>query len=193
MNKRSAEETKKRILAAAPTVFVAEGYTRASMRDIARASGISVGGLYLHFKSKEELYITLMRDWMKRLNDTTQEALARIEDPVAAFRAFISISIDFARLNREIVIMQRRELGYTLGIELKKEFFQERRRLIGDIVRKGIRTGAFRVCEPDEAAKVIFCMLRGHILSMAMDEEALFTPEACIDLALDGLKRRNSV
>jgi AcrR family transcriptional regulator len=192
MNKRSAGETKKKILEAARAVFAEQGYAQASMRHIARASGISVGGLYLHFRNKEDLYLTFMQDWMKKLNERTQEALEKIDDPIAAIRAFIVISIDFARGNREIIILQGRELGFTFGIDRKREFFRERRRLIAEIVGKGIEKGAFRDCDADEAAKVIFNMLRGFIVSMVMDEEALFSAEAYVELVLNGLRRRNN-
>jgi AcrR family transcriptional regulator len=192
MNKRSAGETKKHILEAARAVFAEQGYAQASMRHIARASGISVGGLYLHFRNKEELYLTFMQDWMKKLNDRTEETLDRIDDPIAAIRAFILISIDFARGNREIIILQGRELGFTFGIDRKREFFRERRRLIADIVRKGMGKGVFRDCDADEAAKVIFSMLRGFIVSMVMDEEALFSAQAYAELVLNGLIRRDN-
>lgn len=192
MNKRSAEETKRHILESARAVFAEQGYAQASMRLIARASGISVGGLYLHFRNKEDLYLTFMQDWMKKLNDRTQEALLKIDDPADAIRTFIMISIDFARCNREIIILQGREPGFTFGIDRKREFFRERRRLIADIVRKGIEKGAFRDCDADEASKVIFNMLRGFIVSMVVDEEALFSAEAYVELVLNGLIRRNN-
>jgi len=192
MNKRSAEQTKKHILESARAVFAEQGYAQASMRLIARASGISVGGLYLHFRNKEDLYLTFMQDWMKKLNEKTQEALLKIDDPVDAIRAFIMISIDFARCNREIIILQGRELGFTFGIDRKREFFRERRRLIADIVRKGIEKGTFRDCDADEASKVIFNMLRGFIVSMVVDEESLFSAEAYVELVLNGLIRRNN-
>jgi AcrR family transcriptional regulator len=192
MNKCSVEDTKKKILEAARSVFVEQGYAQASMRLIARAAGISVGGLYLYFRNKEDLYLTFMQDWMKKLNDTTQNALEKIDDPIDAIRAFIMISIDFARWNREIIILQGRELGFNFGVDRKREFFRERRRLIADIVRKGIESGAFHECDANEAANVIFNMLRGFIVSMVMDEESLFSADAYADLVLNGLRRRNN-
>ena len=190
MNRRSSKETKKRILTAARTVFVEEGYAHANMRHIARAAGISVGGLYLYFKNKEDLYLTLVQDWMKRLNESTHDALATINDPMEAIRAFIMISIDFARRNREIIMLEGRELGFHFGIEQKREFFRERRGLIAEIVRQGMEKGVFRECNSEEAAKVIFNTLRGFAVSTALDEEALFASDACVDMVLNGLLRR---
>ena len=192
MNKRSGEESKLIILAAARTVFTEQGYAQASMRDIARVAGISVGGLYLYFKNKEELYQSFMLDWMSNLDDRTQEALDKLDEPVEAITAFISISVDFARTHKEMIILQGRERGFSLGIELKRNFFRERRKRIADIVRKGIETGAFRAIDADETAKVIFNILRGFVVSMVIDEDALFSSEDCVNLVLHGLLRRNN-
>jgi AcrR family transcriptional regulator len=192
MNKRSAEETKKNILEAAQSVFTEHGYAQASMRTIAKAAGTSVGGLYLHFRNKEELYLTLMQDRMKMLNDLTEEALFKVDDPAEAVAAFISISIDFARKNKEMIILQGRELGFSFGIDRKREFLRERRELLADIIRKGMKTGIFRECDADEAAWIIFNMLRGFVVSMVIDEEVLCTAEAYIEMLLHGLLRRNS-
>jgi AcrR family transcriptional regulator len=192
MNKRSAEETKKNILKAAQSVFTEHGYAQASMRIIARAAGTSVGGIYLYFRNKEELYLTLMQDRMKMLNDQTEEALFKVEDPAEAIAAFISISIEFGRKNKEMIILQGRELGFSFGIDRKREFLQERRKLIADIIRKGMKTGVFRKCDADVAAWIIFNMLRGFVVSMVIDEEVLCTADAYIELVLHGLLRRNS-
>jgi AcrR family transcriptional regulator len=192
MNKRSAEETKKNILEAAQFVFTEYGYTQASMRTIARAAGTSVGGLYLYFRNKEELYLTLMQDRMKMLNDLTEEALYKVDDPAEAIAAFISISIEFARKNKEMIILQGRELGFSFGLDRKREFLRERRKLIAGIISNGIKTGVFRECDADEAAWIIFNMLRGFVVSMVIDEEVLCKKEAYVELVLHGLLRRNS-
>ena len=191
MNKRSAEESRRTILAAARTVFAEQGYAHANMRDIARVAGISVGGLYLYFKNKEDLYQTFMLDWMNNLNDRTHEALTRFSDPVVAISAFITISIDFARTHKEMIILQGREWGFSFGVEMKRDFFLERRKMIAEIVRNGMDRGLFRGDDADGIAKVIFNVLRGFAVSMVIDEDALFSAEDCVNLVLNGLLRRN--
>jgi AcrR family transcriptional regulator len=172
-------------------VFAEQGYVRANMRDIARVAGISVGGLYLYFKNKEDLYQTFILDWTNNLNDRTHEALAKLADPVAAIRAFITISIDFARTHREMFILQEREWGFTFGVEQQQDFFSERRKIIANIVRKGMETGLFRPGDADATARVIFNILRGFAVSLVIDEEALFPAEDCVDLVVHGLLRRD--
>ena len=190
MNKRSADETKKKILTSARTVFADYGYAQANMRAIAREAGISVGGLYLYFKNKEELYLTFMQEGMNDLNGRTRDSLLTIEDPVEAIIAFITISIDFARTHKEMIILQGRELGFSFGSDFKRKFSGERRKMIEGIIRTGVKTGIFRECNAADIAKVLFNMLRGYVVSMVIDEESLFTPAECPNLVLNGLLRR---
>lgn len=192
MNKRSGEESKQKILEAAQTVFAEQGYAQASMRTIAQAAGISVGGLYLYFKNKEELYLTLIQAWMDNLNGSTREALQKVDDPGESLKAFITISIDYAKRHKEMIILQGREPGFSFGIEVKRRFFKERRQLLSGIITRGIDCGVFRRCDADEVAKLIFNVLRGFIVSMVIDDEALFSAAGCVDLVLNGLIRRDS-
>jgi AcrR family transcriptional regulator len=192
MNKRSAEESRRLILAAAGSVFIEQGYGHASMRDIARAAGMSVGGLYLYFKNKEELYHAFMLDWMKNLKDSTYDALSGLDNPLDAISAFIAVSIEFARSHKEMIILQGRVWGFTFGLDLKREFFRERRSIIAEIIRRGITTGVFGPCDVEQKARIIFNILRGFVVSMVIDEDALFAAEECIDLVLHGLLRRRN-
>lgn len=190
MNKRSGEQSRQKILAAARQVFAEHGYAHASMRLIAQASGLSVGGVYLYFPGKDELYRTLMATWMDELNSMTLDALQGIQDPREAIGAFITITIDFAGKHREMILLQGKELGFSFGLELKQRFFRGRRTLIRQIVDNGIRQGVFSDCNSEAVAKIIFNTLRGYIISMVIDVESLFAPEECVNLILNGLIRR---
>jgi AcrR family transcriptional regulator len=54
-NLDAAESTRERILGAAARLFAEQGFSRVSMPEIARASGITAGAIYKHFKSKADL------------------------------------------------------------------------------------------------------------------------------------------
>ncbi len=54
-NSDPAESTRERILGAAARLFAEQGFSRVSMPEIARASGITAGAIYKHFKSKADL------------------------------------------------------------------------------------------------------------------------------------------
>lgn len=53
---RKGEQTQSRIMEAAYVLFMSQGYHGTSMRQIAQRAGLTVGGVYAHFASKEEIW-----------------------------------------------------------------------------------------------------------------------------------------
>lgn len=192
MNRRSGIESTKRILDAAMRKFSEHGYAKTSMRMIAKASGISIGGLYIYFKNKEDLYLTLIKSRLDDLVARSRETLKDIKDPAEAIKTFISLHLTYAKKHRELILIQGREHGFSFGIEMKRRFFRSQRNLIEDIIKKGIRDGIFRKCNVKEAAKIITSAIRGFVLSIVIESEALFSPEECSNLILHGLLWRNN-
>ncbi|HTK63849.1 MAG TPA: TetR/AcrR family transcriptional regulator [Pseudonocardia sp.] len=54
--------TRRRIVTKAGGLFAAQGYSGTSMEQIARATGMTKGAVYAHFKRKRELYLACMED-----------------------------------------------------------------------------------------------------------------------------------
>lgn len=187
MNKRSGQASREKIVNAARRVFSEYGYKSASMRMIAKNAGISLGGLYLYFRNKEDLYTTLIKKGLDDLTREMQKTLKGIEDPADGISTFITMRVNYAKKHRENILVLGREQGFTVGIKVKKRFFMEQRRVVEEIIRKGVATGKFRQCDEKEVAKVIICALRGFILSIIVEPDALFDPEECIRLILRGL------
>ena len=187
MNKRSGIESKKRILSSAIKIFFEYGYKGTSMRMIARRANISVGGLYLYFKSKEDLYLTLIKIRLDDLANKTAEALKDIRDPAEAMRTFLMFRLNYAKEHRELILALGRDPGFHFGIDIKRKFFRQQRRVIEGILKKGIESGKFRKFNTKEAAKVIFSLVRGFIASLVIEPDALFSTEECCELILNGL------
>lgn len=59
---RSAQKsaTRERLLVAAAGCFAKKGYASCTVADIARAAGLAQGAMYVHFQSKEELFIEMI-------------------------------------------------------------------------------------------------------------------------------------
>ena len=56
------ERTRHKILAVAKVLFLSQGYTATSMRQIAQAAGITPAAIYNHFSGKEEIFNLLMEE-----------------------------------------------------------------------------------------------------------------------------------
>ena len=64
MQKRS-EETRRGIMESAVQLFSRSGYDAASVDEICQAAGISKGAFYHHFPSKQQLFLSIIEDWLR--------------------------------------------------------------------------------------------------------------------------------
>src|SRR5437660_12011340 len=74
---------RERILDAAVRVFAEKGFFGAKVSEIAREAGVADGTIYLYFKSKDDLLISLFEDRMERINGALRSELARLDSAEA--------------------------------------------------------------------------------------------------------------
>jgi AcrR family transcriptional regulator len=86
---------RKQLLAAAQTVFVANGYHAAAMDDIAEEAGVSKPVLYQHFPGKLELYLALLDTQAEALAGAVTAALATTDDNHERIHAVLTAYFDF--------------------------------------------------------------------------------------------------
>ena len=84
-----------RILVYATSVFYEKGYAGASMRDLSRASGVSLSGLYYYFESKEELLYLIQKDTFGTIVARLRERLEEVNDPAERIRCFIHNHLEY--------------------------------------------------------------------------------------------------
>ena len=78
-----SENRRQAVLDAAAHYFCAHGYDAASMRDIANAAGLLVGSIYHHFSSKEDLFINVFEEGLRRTSVGVLEAIKTPREPWA--------------------------------------------------------------------------------------------------------------
>jgi AcrR family transcriptional regulator len=187
MNKRSGIESKEKIMKAAMDVFSRKGYAKANIREIARTAGISVGGVYLYFRNKEELYRSLINERMLDIGSKTETIAGKTQSASEALSHFLGLHLENALKHKEFILLHIREHGFTFGVQEKKNFFRKQRELLERLIQRGIRTGEFRKCNAADMAKVIMGSLRGVILSMALDDDVHITPQMMNEFIFNGL------
>ena len=118
------------ILQQAAAVFCARGYHQASIRDIARATGISLAGLYYYFSSKEELLFLIQRHAFETILGTAKNGLRGLESPEERLRTLIRLHLQFflEHPNEMKVLTHEEEwLGEERGREvraIKRAYYQ---------------------------------------------------------------------
>ncbi|HVN29349.1 MAG TPA: TetR/AcrR family transcriptional regulator [Candidatus Binataceae bacterium] len=84
-----------RIMAAAARVFARRGVENATMEMIAREAKVAVGTIYLHFASRDEVYLNLRADRGERLGNGYRAVRARGLEPLDEIRALAQVYIDY--------------------------------------------------------------------------------------------------
>jgi AcrR family transcriptional regulator len=119
-----------KILAHATEVFDEKGYEGASMRDLARATGMSLSGLYYYFDSKEKLLYLIQKDTFSTIVQRLRERLDRESDPEQRIRIFILNHLEYFLANRKAMKVLSHEddvLTNSFGADiaaLKREYYR---------------------------------------------------------------------
>src|SRR5258706_10795473 len=85
---RTGGDKRERILAAAELIFARHGFFAARVSEIAKEAGVADGTIYLYFKSKDDLLISLFESRMKQVNNQLRSAVAG-RPPAEQLRALI--------------------------------------------------------------------------------------------------------
>jgi TetR/AcrR family transcriptional regulator, cholesterol catabolism regulator len=89
------------ILAHATEVFCKKGYEGASMRDLSRATGMSLAGLYYYFESKERLLFLIQKHTFSTIIERLKQKLNGVADPEQRVRIFVLNHLEYFLANQE--------------------------------------------------------------------------------------------
>src|SRR5918992_2166026 len=136
---RHYDEKLQQILKAAAKIFAAKGFHRTSVRDIARATRMSLAGLYYYFTTKEELLYLIQERCFVTLLDRWDEASKPELDPRTRIRVFAENHLSFFWHNmHEMKVMAHEDESLTGEFNekilvLKRRYVKVLMDLIGEL------------------------------------------------------------
>ena len=92
---RHSEAKLQHILLCAAQTFAEQGFEGTSMRDISRATGVSLSGLYYYFASKQKLLYLIQYNAFTFIMERLQSRLQAVNDPAVRLRALVHNHIDY--------------------------------------------------------------------------------------------------
>jgi TetR/AcrR family transcriptional regulator, cholesterol catabolism regulator len=125
-----------KILEHATEVFCEKGYAGASMRDVSRATGMSLAGMYHYFGSKDRLLYLIQKHTFSTILSRLQDRLSRSPDAEQGIRAFIDNHLEYFLEHQQAMKVLSHEddvLGGEYGREIarvKREYYQTCRELL---------------------------------------------------------------
>jgi len=105
-------EKRDRITEAAISVFAEKGYRSARVADVARKAGVADGTIYLYFRNKEDLLLSIFEEKMGQLLEELAEALSDISCPLDRVRVYAQQHFK--------QIQNRPELAQVFQVELRQ-------------------------------------------------------------------------
>ena len=127
------------ILRNAARIFAEKNYHSTTMRDISRATNVSLAGLYHYCKSKEELLFLIQDNCFGRVLERLEVRLSEVQDPVSQLRIFIENHLSFFAANMAEMKVLSHEAESLAGdlhthVSTKKEKYTRlARRILQDI------------------------------------------------------------
>jgi TetR/AcrR family fatty acid metabolism transcriptional regulator len=150
-----------RILSAAERIFARHGFFAARVSEIAKDAGVADGTIYLYFKSKDDLLISLFEQRMKSVNDTLRAAIATLP-PSDQLRAFIHAYLGLVRdepVAAEVLTIELRQSSKFMK-EYANPEFADFLRMLGGVIAAGQERGELDASIPAPvAARMIFGVL----------------------------------
>ncbi|MEW6698152.1 MAG: TetR/AcrR family transcriptional regulator [Bacillota bacterium] len=188
-----SKESKKDLIAdAALACFLASGYGATSVDEIVKASGISKGGIYWYFKSKEDIFLYLVERFIKewrahyiasleeshsaadKLNIYMEQRLKNVDTPMSA------LMLEFLLQAKE------KETIEKMNCEIDKPT-----NVIFKIIDDAIKSGEFRPLDPKTVTLSFLAIFDGAGLQLLIHRNKQLLEEtlrAALDIFLAGVR-----
>jgi AcrR family transcriptional regulator len=172
---RSDEQRKQQIRSAATRCFVRRGYAATRLLDIAREAGLSKGGVYFHYRAKEQLFHDILENHLHALqarwsfqpaNDLPADrTLGRL---LVAHLRTMEDDPDETRLCNLLVTMAVQDAAFRTRLD---EVFSVMHSLYMTVIERGIHEGVFARGNATDLASTVLALVTGMGSCSALDAE----------------------
>ncbi|MGA8943339.1 MAG: TetR/AcrR family transcriptional regulator [Thermoactinomyces sp.] len=161
------------IIEAAVRVIAEHGYHNAQVSKIAREAKVADGTIYLYFKNKDDVLISLFNEKMGSFIACVEDEISKEASPVEQLRKLIQLHFGYLEKDHKLALVTQIELRQA-NPEVRKGIGKILKRylnLIEGILEKGIRSGEFgENLDVRIARKMIFGTLDETVTSWIMND-----------------------
>lgn len=187
-----------RILSAALKVFAKKGFYNTRISEIATEANVADGTIYLYFKNKHDILISLFEIEIGKVCETVREELVKTDDPVEKLRVFASSHLSLILKNRDLAEVIQVELRQSPKFmrEYVNNISMEYLNFVRAIVVEGQERGVFRTdIAPGIVKRAFFGaldeMARYWILSHTKKHKPMEAAKEISEIFIRGLLRNH--
>jgi len=186
------DDKRQRILDAAVRVFARKGYFASRVSDVAKAAGIADGTIYLYFKNKDDVLVSLFDGIMSEHVEAGRREVERIEGAPAQLLAVAEHHLRLLGGNRELAVVFQVELRQSTKFMARftATWLQDYFDLLQTIIQAGQREGTIRrELRRKLASHAFFGILDEMVTTWVLspqEYDLAQLAEAAVDLFLNG-------
>ena len=194
-NAPSAGDKREMILKAATKVFARSGYFQSQVADVARVAGVAAGTVYLYFKSKDDLLVSIFERSMKEVLGEARAAIDGVDDPAARLRQIARLHLERLGRDKDLAVVFQVELRQSVKFmeRFSETFLQDYFKLIRQAIADGQQLGAFRKdISATTATKIFFGALDEMATNWVLSRrkyDLRAEADAVVDLFIHGVQR----
>src|SRR4051812_34436456 len=134
------------ILRAAIRTFARHGFFAAQVADVARTAGVAAGTVYLYFRGKDDLLVSIFERVMSEAIAEGRAALAAIDDPLERLRRIAHLHLDRLSRDRDLAVVFQVELRQTTKFmeRFSNTLLREYLGILRDVIAEGQAAGVVR-------------------------------------------------
>jgi TetR/AcrR family transcriptional regulator, fatty acid metabolism regulator protein len=194
--RQRSDDKRRRILDAAVRVFSKKGFFASRVSDVASAAGIADGTVYLYFKSKDDILVSLFDDVMSEHIAAAREEVRQAADAPAKLRAIADHHLRLLGSKPELAVVFQVELRQSTKFMalFTASWLMSYFALVEDAIASGQREGTIRPDLPRKlAAHAFFGALDALVTSWVLARNSFDLAEMAapaVDLFLAGAVER---
>ena len=172
---RRGEETRNRILSAAEEGFASQGYDSTGVAEICERAGVTKGGFYHHFPSKQALFLELLARWLQLL-DTQLDAIGAqacsVPKALLAMTEVVEPVFHEASSRLPLFLEFWRQASLDSAVwEAAVAPYRRYRSLFARMIETGVAEGTLRPIDSGVAAGTIVSLAVGLVMQGLMDPQ----------------------
>ncbi len=174
-----------KILEAATRVFAKKGFYNATISDISKVAEVGEGTIYLYFKNKDDLLISIFEHSMDLFIEEVRRELGGVQDPKEKLKKFLRLHLELVQKNPDLAQVLQIELRQSS--KFMKEYeggkFSDYLNVVRSILEEGQEKGVFRKdLEPRILRRAIFGAVDELALEwLFMAKQKKYSLETCAE------------
>lgn len=186
------------ILRGAIKVFARNGFFNSKVADVAKEAGVADGTVYLYFKNKDDILVSIFNQVVDEALTKGREGLASIDDPIERIKVIVNSHLKLFASDRDLAVVFQVE--FRSSSKFMEQFSATGVTKYLDLIRTSIdeaqRRGIFRRdINANLTAKILFGALDEMVTNWVLSKKQyslVATGDALLDVFLNGVNQKRA-